>query len=225
MNANVALATAGASVTEIMGAGSAVTPNQTFTLRQSPLTYVQASTPDGRRSALTVRVNGVAWTEVPTLYGQAPTAQVYAIENQSSGASDVVFGDGVEGATLPTGQNNVIGYYRVGSGSAGNVAAGAISTLAQRPLGVSGVTNPQAAAGGGDPDSVDEVRSNAPQTVLTLGRAVSVADYQNFAATFAGVAQAHAIWIPSGASRGVFVTVAADGGVDLPPAIPPSPTS
>ena len=60
------------------------------------------------------------------------------------------------------GQNNVIGYYRIGSGSAGNVAPGAISTLAQRPLGVSGVTNPQAAAGGADPESMDEVRSNAP---------------------------------------------------------------
>jgi Baseplate J-like protein len=219
VNANVALATAGASVTEIMGNGSAAMPNQSFTLRQtqqSPLTYVQASTPNGRKSTLTVRASGVAWTEVPTLYRQEATAQVYAIENQSDGTSDVLFGDGVEGATLPTGQNNIIGYYRTGSGSAGNVAAGAITTLMQRPLGVSGVTNPQAATGGADPDSVDDVRSNAPQTVLTLGRAVSIADYQNFAATFAGIAQAYAIWIPSGTSRGVFITVAADGGTDLP---------
>jgi len=216
VNANVALATAGASVTEIMGNGSAATPNPSFTLRQSPLTYVQASTPNGRQSTLTIRASGVAWTEVPTLYGQAATAQVYAIENQSDGTSDVSFGDGVEGATLPTGQNNIIGYYRTGSGSAGNVAAGAITTLMQRPLGVSGVTNPEAATGGADPDSVDDVRSNAPQTVLTLGRAVSIADYQNFAATFAGISRAYAIWIPSGPSRGVFITVAADGGADLP---------
>jgi predicted phage baseplate assembly protein len=118
---------------------------------------------------------------------------------------------------LPTGQNNIIGYYRTGSGSAGNVASGAITTLMQRPLGVSGVTNPQAATGGADPESVDDVRSNAPQTVLTLGRAVSIADYQNFAATFAGITEAYAIWIPSGTSRGVFITVAADGGTDLPP--------
>jgi predicted phage baseplate assembly protein len=220
VNANVALATAGASVTEIMGNGSAATPNQSFTLRQSPLTYVQAATPNGRQSTLTVRANGVAWTEVPTLYDQAATAQVYAIENQSDGTSDVIFGDGVEGATLPTGQNNIIGYYRSGSGSAGNVASGAITTLLQRPLGVSGVTNPQAATGGADPQSVDDVRSNAPQTVLTLGRAVSVADYQNFAATFAGIAEAYAIWIPSGPARGVFITVAADGGADLPPGNP-----
>lgn len=219
VNANVALATAGASVTEIMGNGTAATPNQIFTLRQSPLTYVQASTPDGRQSTLTVRASGVAWTEVAALYDQPATAQIYEIQNQSNGASDVIFGDGVEGATLPTGQNNIIGYYRVGSGSAGNVASGAITTLMQRPLGVSGVTNPQGATGGADPESVDDVRSNAPQTVLTLGRAVSIADYQNFASTFAGIAEAYAIWIPSG-TRGVFITVAADGGTDLQPGNP-----
>jgi len=219
-NANVALATVGASVTEIMGNGSAATTNQTFTLRQKPLTYVQANTPNGRQSTLMVRANGVAWSAVPTLYDQPATAQVYTIANESDGSSDVIFGDGVEGATLPTGQNNIIGYYRTGSGSAGNVPAGAITTLMQRPLGVSGVTNPQQATGGADAESIDDVRTNAPQTVLTLGRAVSVTDYQNFAATFAGIAEAYAIWIPSGTARGVYITVAADGGTDLAPSSP-----
>ncbi|HTV13599.1 MAG TPA: baseplate J/gp47 family protein [Acidobacteriaceae bacterium] len=219
-NANVALATVGASVTEIMGNGSAATTNQTFTLRQKPLTYVQANTPNGRQSTLMVRANGVAWSAVPTLYDQPATAQAYTIANESDGSSDVIFGDGVEGATLPTGQNNIIGYYRTGSGSAGNVPAGAITTLMQRPLGVSGVTNPQQATGGADAESIDDVRTNAPQTVLTLGRAVSVTDYQNFAATFAGIAEAYAIWIPSGTARGVYITVAADGGTDLAPSSP-----
>jgi Baseplate J-like protein len=220
VNANVALATAGATVKEIMGNGSAATPDQSFTLRQTPLTYVQASTPNGYQSTLGVRVNGVSWSEVASLYEQPATAQVFTIRNQSNGTSDVTFGDGVEGATLPTGQNNIIGTYRIGSGSAGNVAAGAITTLMQRPLGVSGVTNPQAATGGADPESIDDVRSNAPQTVLTLGRAVSIADYQNFAAIFAGIAKAYAIWVPSGPARGVFLTVASVGGVALTPGNP-----
>ena len=220
VNANVALATAGATVTEIMGNGSAATPNQSFTLRQKPLTYVQANTPNGYQSTLTVRANGVAWTEEPSLYEQAATAQVFTIQNQSDGTSDVLFGDGVEGATLPTGQNNIVATYRIGSGAAGNVAAGAVTTLMQRPLGVSAVTNPETATGGADPESIDDVRSNAPQTVLTLGRAVSIADYQNFAAIFAGIAKAYAIWIPSGVARGVFLTVAANGGAMLDPSDP-----
>jgi hypothetical protein len=216
VNANVGLATAGSSVSEIMGSGSAATPNQSFNLKQTPLAYVQAVTPTGRQSTLEVTANGVVWTEVPTLYEQGPSQPVFSVLNQQGGAATVQFGDGVEGATLPTGQNNVQANYRVGSGLAGNVAAGAITTLMDRPLGVSGVINPQAATGGQDPQSVNDIQANAPLSVLTLGRAVSITDYQNFAATYAGIAKASAIWIPSGPGRGVFLTVAAAGGAALP---------
>jgi len=89
--------------------------------------------------------------------------------------------------------------------------------LMDRPLGVSGVNNPQAATGGTDAQSVNDIRANAPISVLTLGRAVSITDYQNFARGFAGIAKAYAIWIPSGPGRGVFITVAAAGGAALPP--------
>ena len=217
VNANVGLATAGSPVTELLGNGSAATPNQSFTLKQSPLTYVQAATPSGSLSTLDVKANGASWAEVPTLYNQAPTAQVFKTINLAAGKASVQFGDGVEGATLPTGQNNIIANYRVGIGSAGNVAAGAITTLVDRPVGVNGVNNPMAATGGQDAQSIDDIRINAPQTVLTLGRAVSITDYQNFAATFAGIAKAYAIWIPNGVNRGVFVTVASIGGVELSP--------
>jgi hypothetical protein len=219
VNANVGLATQGQSTAEILGNGSAATPNQTFTLKQSPLTFVQAATPTGRQSTLQVRANGVAWTEVPTLYQQGPSQQVFSTLNQS-GVTQVLFGDGVEGSTLPTGQNNMQATYRIGLGVAGNVAAGSITTLIDRPLGVSGVNNPQAATGGQDAQSVQDIRANAPFSVLTLGRVVSITDYQNFAATFAGIAKAYAIWIPSGPGRGVFITVAASGGMALPPGDP-----
>ena len=216
VNANVGLATAGASITEIMGNGAAATPNQSFTLKQKPLTYVQAPTPTGRQSTLVVRANNMAWTEVPTLYNQPPTTQVFSVLNQSDQTTDVIFGDNVEGATLPTGQNNIQATYRTGSGLAGNVAAGSVTTLIDRPTGVSGVSNPDTATGGQDPQSIDGIRAYAPQSVLTLGRVVSIEDYQNYANTFAGIAKANAIWIPSGPGRGVFLTVAAAGGVALP---------
>jgi predicted phage baseplate assembly protein len=217
VNANVGAATGGSPVTELLGSGAAATRNQSFTLKQSPLTYVQAQTPTGSLSSLQVTANGAAWTEVPTLYKQAPTAQVYETINLVGGKATVQFGDGVEGATLPTGQNNIVANYRIGIGSAGNVGPGTITTLVDRPLGVNGVNNPMAATGGQDPQSIDDIRSNAPQTVLTLGRAVSITDYQNFAATFAGIAKAYAIWIPNGVTRGVFVTVAATDGAALQP--------
>ena len=126
----------------------------------------------------------VAWKEKPSLYQQGASAQVFATLNQPGGNTDILFGDGVEGATLPTGQNNIQANYRIGSGLSGNVGAGSITTLIDRPLGVSGVNNPPAATGGQDPQSIDDIRANAPLSVLTLGRAVSITDYQNFAAEF-----------------------------------------
>ncbi|HTD55857.1 MAG TPA: putative baseplate assembly protein [Silvibacterium sp.] len=215
VNANVGPATQGMSVSEILGSGSASTPNQRFSLKQKPLTFVQAPTPTGRLSTLAVTANGVAWAEVQSLYQQASSARVFATLNQPGGNTDILFGDGVEGSTLPTGQNNVQANYRIGSGLSGDVAAGSITTLMDRPLGVSGVNNPEAATGGQDPQSVDDIRTNAPLSVLTLGRAVSITDYQNFAQGFAGIAKAYAIWIPSGPGRGVFITVAAAGGSEL----------
>jgi hypothetical protein len=220
VNVNVALATNGQSVTEIMGSGNASTPDQSFTLKQSPLTYVQAPTPTGRQSTLRVQANGVAWTEVPSLYEAGPSDQVFATLNQPAGTAEVLFGGDGEGSLLPTGQNNIQANYRIGLGSTGNVAANTLTTLIDRPLGVSGVTNPAAATGGQDPQSVNNIRSNAPLTVLTLGRAVSLTDYQNYAGTFAGIAKAYAIWIPSGPGQGVFLTVAGVNGAALPPGNP-----
>jgi predicted phage baseplate assembly protein len=167
-----------------------------------------------------VQVDGVAWEEVPALFGEAPSQRVYAVRNQPDGSAKTIFGDGVEGSTLPTGQNNIHANYRIGSGVAGNVGAGSLTTLMDRPLGVNAVTNPQAATGGEDAESVDDIRSNAPQKVLTLGRVVSIDDYQSFASTFAGIAKAYAIWIPAGPGRGMFLTVAGVGGAALPPANP-----
>ena len=48
------------------------------------------------------------WTEVPTLYQQSPSAQVFTTLNQSDNTTYVLLGDGVEGATLPTGQGLMI---------------------------------------------------------------------------------------------------------------------
>jgi len=217
VNANVAAANAGSPVTELLGNGSAATPNQQFTLKQSPLTYTQAATPSGSQSSLQITANGATWTAVPTLYNQPATAQVYSTLNLPGGTAQIQFGDGVEGATLPTGQANIQAQYRIGIGSAGNVAAGAITTLMDRPVGVSGVINPLAATGGQDAQTVAGIRSNAPASVLTLGRTVSITDYQNLAASFAGIAKAYALWMPNGINRGVFLTVASAGGVALPP--------
>jgi hypothetical protein len=216
VNANVAAATHGETVEAILGSGDGSAANQRFALVQAPLTYVSANTPSGRTSTLQLRINDVRWSEVPTLFRAAPDARQYETSQNEDAITTIRFGDGVEGARLPSGESNLRVRYRKGLGAAGNVAAGKLTTLLSRPLGVGGATNPEAATGGEDAEPLDRARDNAPLTVLTLDRAVSIDDYANFARAFAGIDKAHALWIPAGPAQGVFLTIAGVDGAEVP---------
>ena len=122
----------------------------------------------------------------------------YTTQTDDSDNVSVIFGNGVHGARVPTGNSNVKATYRYGTGSAGNVDAGQISQLATRPLGLQGVINPIAASGGADRDSISQARANAPTTVLALDRLVSVQDYADFARAFAGIGKANSLKISDG---------------------------
>ena len=156
---------------------------QRFELKQLPLTYRAAANETGARSELTVRVGDVAWAERPTLFGAAPTERAYTLDVDEQGRNFVVFGDGVRGARLPSGVNNVRATYRKGLGKDGNVAADKLTQLmhaaarpeerqqsARRPQ---GGTDP----GAGKAGAADACRSST----RTLGRAVSLLDYEDFA--------------------------------------------
>jgi predicted phage baseplate assembly protein len=217
VNANVARATDGATTTEILGSGDASQTFQSFRLSQPPLTYVSAATATGSASTLTVRVNGVAWTEVPWLYGSGPADRVYTVLQGSDGKTYVQFGDGVTGALPGTGANNIVATYRHGIGSEGVARAGQISTLVSRPLGLKAATNPLASSGAADPETVDQARANAPVSVMTLGRIVSLEDVGDFAAASAGIAKAAASWVWDGSRYVACVTVAGVAGAPVTP--------
>jgi hypothetical protein len=217
INANVAPATHGETVGEIAGSGNAATPNQSFQLKQSPLTHISSIDPSGRASTLQVRVNDLLWHEVLSLYGHGRLEHAYTIRLDDDGKSTIQFGDGRQGARLPSGTNNVRLAYRKGIGSGGNLRAGQISMLLTRPLGVKSAVNPAPATGGQDPEALADARSNAPLHVLTLERAVSIQDYVDFARTFSGIAKAYGVWIDDGLSRGIYLTVAGPHGADIPP--------
>ena len=213
--ANVASSTHGETTSEVLGNGDASRPFQEFTLRQSPLTYTSANTPSGTASTLEVRVNDLLWHEVPSLYGRGSKDRVYMTERDDAGATTVKFGDGVTGARLPTGTANVKATYRKGIGLKGDVKAGQLSLLMTRPLGVKGVTNPIEAAGAADAQETRDAQSNAPLTVLTLDRIVSLRDYEDFARSYAGISKAMATWTWNVHARGVFVTVAGVEGATV----------
>jgi hypothetical protein len=216
LNANVARATHGETVSEILGSGDASQTFQQFVLKQSPLTYVSAANANGVESTLQVRVNSLLWQEVPTFFGRGPQEHIFVTRTDDKSMTTLESGDGVTGARLLSGQNNVQATYRKGIGLGGLVNAGQLTSLLTRPLGISSVTNPENATGAQDPESLTDARTNAPLTVLTLDRAVSLQDYEDFSRAFAGVAKALATWTWANQSQCVFITVAGPEGAAIP---------
>ena len=208
---NVVRATHGETRNEVLGAGDASKALQEFTLKQPPLTYVSAPTVEGIDSTLHVYVNEVEWHETTSLAGLEPDNHNFITLTDDEAKTKVVFGNGREGARLPTGQENIKAVYRNGIGKAGNVQAGQINLLTTRPLGVKEVINPLRASGGADKESRDQARRNAPLAVMSLDRLVATQDYADFARTFAGIGKASAVRLSDGHRRLVHLTIA---GVD-----------
>jgi predicted phage baseplate assembly protein len=214
---NVVRSTNGQTWKETLGSGNGSLAFQQFVLKQKPLTFVSAPSSAGVQSTLQVSVNGIPWTEASSLDAMRSNDRSYVTRTDNAMNTSVIFGDGIHGARLPTGVENVTAVYRAGIGQSGDVPVNQITLLASRPLGVKAVTNPQSASGGADPESADQGRMNAPLAAAALDRIVSLSDYEAFARTFAGIAKALTKEF-SGSPPTVHVTIAGAG--DAPIVVP-----
>lgn len=217
INANVAPATHGETTQEILGSGDASMPFQKFILKQPPLTYVSASTASGISSTLEIRVNEVLWQETEFFIDRGPDEHVYMTRRDNEGNTTVIFGDGINGARLPSGPNNVVATYRKGIGSPGTLKAKQLSQLVTKPMQVKSAINPVMTSGTEEPETIEIARKNASLTILTLDRIVSLKDYEDFTTAFAGIAKAHATWARRQKQQQVFITVAGEGGAIINP--------
>ena len=190
MKANLAPATHGESHKEVLGGGNASQPFQTFPLGHTPLKDLVAPVPGGARSSLELRVGGVLWKEAATFFGLGPDDRRTSCAAMMKARRGWIR-RGRSGGRLPTG-SRTFGKYRSGLGLVGNLAAGKIALLGSQPRFVRAVINPVPAAGGADPESSIDTRRNAPGSVRTFGRIVSLPDFEDFARAFAGVAKAQA---------------------------------
>lgn len=214
--ANVVQATHGQAVEEVLGSGDGNEPNQRFTLQEPPLTYVSAPTVNGIESTLQVRVNGVLWQEVPSLYPLQPQDQNYIIRIEDDGTTTVTFGDGVKGARLPTGLENITATYRQGIGAEGNVGANSLSVLNSTPPAIGEVINTLPATGGTGAETINQVREKAPSTVRIIDRIVSLQDFEDFARSFTGIGKAIATDLWSEQTQIVHITIASATGESVP---------
>lgn len=176
---------------EVLGSGDPRIPGQSFPLAKAPVTYRRKGA--GYESSLTLWVDGIPWQEVESFYGQPADAPIFTLTEREDGKTLVSFGDGVNGRRLPTGRDNVVARYRYGAGAA-SPPMGKLTRLPSSWPDLAKVLNPVAAGGGADAEPADAIARYAPRSVLTLGRAVSVADYGAFAAAAAAPNRTRTVW-------------------------------
>ena len=164
-----------------------------FRTRRSPTTSTR---PAASCRPWRSRSTACSWDEAPSLYGVG-AAEVFVVRLDADGGQTVEFGDGEQGARLPTGRRNVTGTYRVGGGTAGEVESSAISSLLGSVRGVKKVEGAGPTSGGADQDDERDLRALVPGRARAFGRAVSIEDLVDLSRGYPGVTHA-AAWTGSG---------------------------
>lgn len=179
----------------VLGNGDHRQPWQTFALPKSPLTYeLSAGGTPPQTPRLELWVDGRLWTRVDAFHGHGPQEPIYIVREDAEGRSFVQFGDGETGARLPSGLKNVVATYRTGVGAHGPIKPGASPTTSERPPGFDKVTLAGLVSGGADPEDLEKAREAAPGKVQSLGRLVSLQDYETETLGVPGVVTAAAAW-------------------------------
>ena len=195
---------------EVLGDGDTTAADQAFTLQHSPLVYLPAQQPGGPPvSTLRVTVDGATWSEVPAFYRQLPGATVYLVRGLADGSTQVCFGDGINGARLPTGVGNVVASYRYGPVGQ-PPPPGRLSTVLQPQPNLATMQNPVPLAAGTDPEAAAQTTQGAPSGVVLLGAAISPGDCEQAAVTVAGVTRVRAYWAWDQARRRPDITLYID---------------
>ena len=157
------------------------TPSQTFATRFAP---VLALAPGETLEVKTGDGDWEPWEQVDSFAGSGVGDRHFGI--------DLVHGHIRLGPELPDADGGVVLHgaiptkgailrmcrYRHGGGRTGNVDAGTISVLRSAMPGVASVSNPRAALGGVDPESLESARQRSALQIRTRYRAVTAEDYE-----------------------------------------------
>jgi predicted phage baseplate assembly protein len=196
----------------VLGDGDARTVFQTFALLKSPLTYLLDTTVSPPQlSEIEIRVDGMLWQRVESFFDAGPRDAVYIVRESDDGKSHVQFGDGQRGARLPSGRGNVIATYRSGSGAHGPLKVDAQVSAQPRFAGFDAAFLHEPVTGGAQREPEHSVKRAAPGTMQSLGRIVSLADYETEAQSLPGVLKARASWTLLDGAPVLALTVLTDG--------------
>lgn len=185
------------------------------TLAQDPAVALPAILLIGTRGE-----TSAPWHPRRDLLGSGPDAREFVAEVESDLTTRLRFGDDAHGQR-PAENTGFSATYRVGNGLRGNVGAESITHIVANAVtlgAIHSVRNPQAAQGGAEAESIDDVRQRAPSAFRTQERAVTAADYAAVAERRGEVQRAAATFRWTGSWRTVFITADRVGGtpVDAP---------
>lgn len=175
-------ATQGVTVTEeIVTFNSTGEANQVYQLKNSPVI----------ESTVAVTVDYVAYERTQYLIDVPGSTPAFTVFTDADDLSYVQFGDNIGGKIPPSGKI-IRATYRVGGGDEGNVNAGALTELLNINSSGLSVTNATDAGGGANAETTDSIKVNAPISLKSLNRAVSLNDYSSLALQVSGIAKANA---------------------------------
>jgi len=161
----------------------------------------------------------VPWLEVNDLNAYGPDDRVYTLD---AATGELQFGDGVHGANLPSGFRHVVARrYQVATGRAGAVDAEQVTGLVSSVPFLTAVSNPLAASGGRDEESLQQTLIRGPEQIRSRQRAVTTSDYGLLALQVSGadIRRAHAV----GAMHAGFNNAGVPGSVTVYLLGPPAP--
>lgn len=143
---------------------------------------------DTRTIQVAVQLSGTSsysqsFTIVDNIVNITPTTNAYFLEENSEGFYQIYFGDDVIGRSLNAGDIVRISYI-VSDGSAGNVAGNLVlnwttTTIAGEGAGDRSISTISKPVGGGERETIDEIRFNALANYAAQNRAVTEQDYAN----------------------------------------------
>lgn len=184
-------------------------PSQELTLTNTPFL--------DKKEVITAS-NG-AYTLVDNFFSSTSSDRHYTLTVNANGRALVRFGNGINGES-PLGSINV--FYKTGGGSAGNVDENTITRVVGTVTDVNGnrvqatATNPDAASGGFDRESISSIKQKAPPSTAITDRTVGLDDYEVGSENVAGIARSMMITsdlvvgVPE--NRGLLYVVPDGGG-------------
>lgn len=175
--------------------------------------------------AITLRENDSSrktWQPRRDLLGSTTLDPHFVAEIEGDGFATLRFGNGQTDQDTQLGQHGLRpafgtsfdATYRVGNGKQGNIGADTLFHIViAANSAIEKIRNPLPAKGGVDPETIEDVRQNAPSAFRTQERAVTPADYAAVAERYPGIQQAAATFRWTGSWRTVFLTIDRVGGL------------